>query len=57
MLCTEEKKKISTLEQECERLRTELQQQIEGNKKAQEEIQYLKEQVILEQFKTFYQNS
>ncbi|XP_053984563.1 heat shock factor 2-binding protein-like [Hylaeus volcanicus] len=39
-------KKISGLEQECERLRTQLQQQIEGNKKAQDEIEYLREQIL-----------
>ncbi|XP_076234427.1 heat shock factor 2-binding protein [Calliopsis andreniformis] len=42
----EEKKQIAILELECKQLRIQLQQQIEAYKKAQEEIQYLKEQTL-----------
>lgn len=42
----EERKKISVVELECEQLRAQLQRQIEANRKAQEEILYLKEQVM-----------
>lgn len=47
-VCTafiEEKEKLSALERECEQLRGQLQEQIDGNKRAQEEIKYLREQV------------
>ncbi|XP_076665833.1 heat shock factor 2-binding protein isoform X2 [Andrena cerasifolii] len=43
---TQKKKKIFGLEFECEELRAQLQQQIEENKKAQREIEYLKEQTL-----------
>ncbi|XP_012150159.1 heat shock factor 2-binding protein isoform X2 [Megachile rotundata] len=43
-----EKEKVLSLERECEQLRVELQQQIDGNKKAQEEIKYLREQILNE---------
>ncbi|XP_034177133.1 heat shock factor 2-binding protein [Osmia lignaria lignaria] len=42
----EEKEKLSALERECEQLRGQLQQQIDGNKRAQEEIKYLREQIL-----------
>lgn len=37
---------ISAMEIECEQLRVQLQRQVDENKKAQEEIGYLREQVI-----------
>ncbi|XP_076762705.1 uncharacterized protein LOC143430358 [Xylocopa sonorina] len=43
----EENERISTLESECAQLRSQLHQQMDVNKKAQEEIEYLREQVIL----------
>ncbi|XP_076638719.1 heat shock factor 2-binding protein [Colletes latitarsis] len=42
----EEKKKVSALEQECERLYIQLQQQIAEKTKAQEEIEYLRDQIL-----------
>ncbi|XP_017758739.1 PREDICTED: heat shock factor 2-binding protein-like [Eufriesea mexicana] len=42
----EENEKISALEVECENLRRELQQKEDKNKKAQEEIESLKEQIV-----------
>nr|XP_031825488.1 heat shock factor 2-binding protein-like [Nomia melanderi] len=41
-----EKNKIAELELQCERLRAQLDQQAEANKNAQEEIAYLKEQML-----------
>lgn len=45
-LFIEEKEKISAIELKCEQLHSQLQQQVDRNKKAQEEIEYLREQVI-----------
>ncbi|CAK9808445.1 Heat shock factor 2-binding protein [Anthophora plagiata] len=42
----EEKERILALELECEKLRGQLQQQADGNKKAQEEIEYLRDQIL-----------
>lgn len=45
-LFIEEKEKISAIELKCEQLHSQLQQQVDRNRKAQEEIEYLREQVI-----------
>ncbi|XP_043582893.1 heat shock factor 2-binding protein-like [Bombus pyrosoma] len=42
----EEKEKISAIELKCEQLHSQLQQQVDRNKKAQEEIEYLREQIL-----------
>ncbi|XP_017877868.1 heat shock factor 2-binding protein-like [Ceratina calcarata] len=42
----EEKERISALEFECSQLHGQLRQQVDANKKAQEEIQYLREQIL-----------
>ena len=42
----EEKEKISAIELKYEQLHSQLQQQVDRNKKAQEEIEYLREQIL-----------
>ncbi|KAF3428319.1 hypothetical protein E2986_05343 [Frieseomelitta varia] len=42
----EEKEKISALNMKCDQLQSQLQLQINRNKKAEEEIEYLREQIL-----------